>query len=265
MINKNWHNGPNEPLVRKVWFITGASRGLGLALVKQLLVRGDKVAATTRFPARLAEEIQNCIPTALARNFLSMEVDLSNEFAIAAAIDLTHQTFGRLDVVVNNAGYTLEGAMEDLAPSDIHQCFTINSTAAMTVMHKAFPYFRQQRSGFMLNISSLSTCASATDSCIYAATKYATMGLSELMTDEARKFNLSITVVVPAAFQSGLHAKEYDMLENLHSDDHAATGFILLAEQPAPPPILLVGNNIFIKAEKPAKNDTSLRLHDSIK
>ena len=239
------HNNHNH--YPKVWFITGASTGLGLSLVKQLLVRGDQVAATTRHPQRLTDQIHNTIPTALMRNFLPLQVDLMDESAIERSIVTTHSTFGRIDVVVNNAGYAPEGRIEELSASDIHQCFAINTTASLTVMHKVMPYLRQQRSGYFLNISSMTACAAATDSSLYAATKYAILGLSEIEKEEAHKFNIFITVLAPAAFQSQLHAKDYDMWENIRDSDHAATSFILLADQPAPPPILLVGDNHIIK------------------
>jgi NADP-dependent 3-hydroxy acid dehydrogenase YdfG len=235
------HNNQNH--YPKVWFITGASTGLGLSLVKQLLVRGDQVAATTRYPQRLIDQIHNAIPTALIKNFLPLHVDLTDEHAIEQSIAVTHRTFGRIDVVVNNAGYALEGRIEELSPSDVHQCFAINTTASMTVMHKVMPYLQQQHAGFIFNISSMAACAAATDSCLYAATKYATLGLSEVWKEEAHKFNIFITVLTPASFQPRLHARDYDMWENIRDSDHAATSLILLAEQPAPPPILLVGDH----------------------
>jgi len=231
----------------RAWFITGASSGLGLSLVKQLLVRGDQVAATTRHLHRLTDQIHDIIPTALMKNFLPLQADLTDEYAIERSIATAHRTFGRIDVVVNNAGYAPEGRMEELSPSDIHQCFAINTTASITVMHKIMPYLRQQRSGYILNISSMAACAAAADSSLYAATKYAILGLSEIEKVEAHKFNIHITVLAPASFHSRLHAKDYDMWENIRDSDHAATSFILLAEQPAPPPILLVGDNHIIK------------------
>jgi len=258
------HNNQNH-YPKKVWFITGASTGLGLSLVKQLLVRGDQVAATTRYPQRLTDQVHDDIPTALIRNFLPLQVDLTDEYAIEQSIAAAHRTFGRIDVVVNNAGYAPDGNMEELHPSDIHQCFAINTTASMTVMHKVMPYLRQKRSGYILNISSMAACAAASDSSLYAATKYATLGLSEIVKEEAHQFNIFITVLAPAAFQPRLHARDYDMWENIRDSDHAATSLIMLAEQPVPPPILLVGDNSITNHKTEADNDTSLRLHDSIK
>ena len=242
---------------RKVWFITGASNGVGLSLVKQLLVRGDQVAATTRTPQRLSEEVHSAVPTALMRNFLALQVDLTDESAIAQSLALVHQNFGRIDVVVNNAGYSLPGQMEELSPGEIHQCFAINTTASLTVMYKALPYFRQQHSGYILNISSLAACATATDSCLYAATKYATMGLSDLLAAEQNTHNIFVTVLAPAAFQSRLYAKEYDMWDNdtIRSSHQAATSLIHLAELPAPPPILLIGDLNITTNQKEANNE----------
>jgi len=244
----------NQNHYPKVWFITGASTGLGLSLVKQLLVRGDQVAATTRYPQRLTDQIHNAIPTALIRNFLPLQVDLTNEYAIQRSIAAAHNAFGHIDAVVNNAGYAPEGRMEELSPSDVLQCFAINTTASMTVMHKVMPYLQQQRAGYILNISSMAACAAATDSSLYAATKYATLGLSEILREEAHKSNISITVLAPASFQPRLHARDYDMWENIRDSDHAATNLILLAEQPAPPSILLVGDNHIIH-QKEASNE----------
>ncbi|HVU54652.1 MAG TPA: SDR family NAD(P)-dependent oxidoreductase [Puia sp.] len=260
------HQRPSdsEPRVRRAWFITGASHGLGLSLVKQLLVRGDQVAATTRDPQRLSEQVRNDIPVALIRNFLPLQVDLTDEYAIEQSIALAHKTFGRIDVVVNNAGYAPGVSMEELSASEIHQCFAINTTASMTVMYKALPYLRQQQSGYILNISSMAACMAATDSCLYAATKYATLGLSELLKEEAHRSNVSITVLAPVAFQPRLHARDYDMWENIRDSNQAATNLILLAEQTTPPPILLVGDSHITTHRKEA-DDTSLRLHNSIK
>ena len=99
------------------------------------------------------------------------------------------------------------------------------------------------------------TKMAATDSSLYAATKYATLGLSEIVKEEAHKFNISITVLAPASFQSRLHARDYDMWENIRDSDHAATSLILLAEQPAPPPILLVGDNHTITHQTQTDNE----------
>jgi len=238
---------------KKVWFITGASHGLGLAFVKMLLERGDQVAATTRSIASLSRHI-----TALAGNFLPLQVDLTDEKAIEQAIADTHRTFGRIDVVVNNAGYAVHGPMEDLGPAVIDRCFAINTVAPMTVMYKVLPYLRRQRSGYILNISSLTACAAAADTDLYAATKHAILGLSERIMEEVRGLGINITVVAPAAFQAQLWSKEYFTMENvrLHDHDEVAAGFIELADQPVPPTLLLLDNHSTpLKLEKHSNNE----------
>ena len=238
---------------KKVWFITGASHGLGLAFVRMLLERGDQVAATTRSLANLSRNL-----TALAGNFLPLQVDLTDEKAIEQAIAETHKTFGRIDVVVNNAGYAVHGAMEDLGPAVIDRCFAINTVAPMTVMYKVLPYLRRQRSGYVLNISSLAACAAATENDLYAATKHAILGLSERIMAEVRSLGINITVVAPAAFQAQLWSKEYFTLENvrLHDHDEVAAGFIELADQSAPPRLLLLDNHSTpLKLQKHSGNE----------
>lgn len=224
----------------KVWFITGTSHGLGLAFVRQLLERGDQVAATTRSLTNLSRNI-----TALAGNFLPMQVDLTDERAIEEAIAATHKTFGRIDVVVNNAGYAVHGTVEELGPAAIDRCFAINTVAPITVMHKVLPYLKRQGSGYILNISSLSACTFATDIDLYAATKHAILGLSDVIMEEMRNQGIHITVVAPAAFQAQLWAREYFTLEGVRLDDHAAVaaGFIRLADETEPPRLLLLDNH----------------------
>lgn len=225
---------------KKVWFITGASHGLGLALVRQLLERGDQVAATTRSLAGLSRHI-----TAMAGNFLPLQVDLTDERAIEQAIAAAHKTFGRIDVVVNNAGFAVHGRVEELGPAVIDRCFAINTVAPITVMHKVLPYLKQQGSGYILNISSLSACASATETDLYAATKHAILGLSDCITEDVRNQDIHITVVVPSAFQSLLWAREYFTLEDIRLNDHdeVATSFIRLADHPERPRLLVLGNH----------------------
>lgn len=225
---------------KKVWFITGASHGLGLAFVRQLLEKGDQVAATTRSLTGLSKNI-----TALAGNFLPMQVDLTDERAIEQAIAAAYETFGRIDVVVNNAGLAVHGTVEELGPAVIDRCFAINTVAPITVMHKVLPYLKKQGSGYILNISSLSACASATDIDLYAAAKYAILGVSDCIMEEIGNPGIHITVVAPAAFQTQLWAREYFTLEDIRLNDHEAiaAGFIRLAGDPEPPRILLLDNH----------------------
>jgi len=239
---------------KKVWFITGASHGLGLALVRQLLERGDQVAATTRSITELSRNI-----TALAGNFLPLQVDLTDEGAIEQAIAATYRTFGRIDIVLNNAGYAVHGAAEELGPAVIDRCFAINTVAPITVIHKVLPYFKQQGSGYILNLSSLSACAAAAETDLYTATKYAILGVSDCIMEEVRNHGIHITTVVPASFQAQLWAREYFTLEDVRLNDHdeIASGFISLSEDAEPPRILLLDNHSdhHLKIQKHRNNE----------
>jgi NAD(P)-dependent dehydrogenase (short-subunit alcohol dehydrogenase family) len=268
---------------KKVWFITGTSHGLGLAFVRQLLERGDQVAATTRSITSLSRQIiehnwamrnlaQLCQPSnicpsdneppvrsgALAGNFLPMQVDLTDERSIEKAIAATCKTFGRIDVVVNNAGYAVHGTADELGPAAIDRCFAINTVAPITIMHKVLPYLKKQGSGYILNISSLSACAAATDIDLYAAAKHAVLGVSDILREDLCNPDIRITVVAPAAFQAQLWAREYFTLENIRLDDHAAVaaGFIRLADDAEPPRLLLLDNHAdILKIQKHTNNE----------
>jgi short-subunit dehydrogenase len=128
----------------------------------------------------------------------------------------------------------------------------------MTVMYKVLPHLRRQRSGYILNISSLAACAAAADTDLYAATKHAILGLSERIMEEVRGLGINITVVAPAAFQAQLWSKEYFTMENvrLHDHDEVAAGFIELAGQPTPPRLLLLDNHSTpLRLEKHSNNE----------
>ncbi len=131
---------------QKVWFITGASKGLGLALVKRLLAEGFKVAATSRKMSELTEAVGT------HDSFLPLEVDVTGEASVKEAINKTISKFGSLDAIVNNAGYGLPGALEELPLEDIKKEFEVNVFAMINVIRQALPQMRKQRSGHIFNI-----------------------------------------------------------------------------------------------------------------
>ncbi|HLZ90046.1 MAG TPA: SDR family NAD(P)-dependent oxidoreductase, partial [Puia sp.] len=157
---------------KKVWYITGASKGLGLALVKRLLADGHQVAATSRSLEAL-EEAAGYPP---ADQFLPLEVDLSSEASVAGSLLTTHEVFGRIDVVVNNAGYGIGGALEELTIEEIRDAFEVNIFAPIIVIQKVMPYLRTQRSGHIINIASIAGFAGVLGWSVYAATKQALIG-----------------------------------------------------------------------------------------
>lgn len=188
----------------KVWYVTGASKGLGLTLVKKLLDTGYKVAATSRNIETLQREVNPKNP----ENFLALEVDLVNEKSVGQSIQKTHETFGRLDVIVNNAGYGIGGAIEELSQQEISEAFNINVFGTINVIHHAMPILRTQRSGYIMNISSIAGFAPATGWSIYAAAKHAIIGLSESLADDVRALGTKVTAIAPGAFRTQFLTKE---------------------------------------------------------
>ncbi len=129
--------------MKKIWYVTGASKGLGLALVKKLLEKGYQVAATSRSRASL----EKAIGKQDLQNFLPLEVDLTNPSSVIASIKATLDTFGKLDVVVNNAGYGIGGTLEELNDKEIEESFDVNLYGTINVIKAVLPYFRAQKSG----------------------------------------------------------------------------------------------------------------------
>jgi short-subunit dehydrogenase len=177
---------------KKVWFITGASKGFGLSLVKQLLDAGQFVAATSRNRQELIEAVDTA-----ANNFLPLQVDLVNESSVSLALQHSYEVFGRIDVVINNAGYGIAGAIEELTDKETRQAFDVNVFATLNVIRYVMPYLRKQHSGHIINISSIAGIAPGIGFAVYAAAKYAVIGLSEVLAADVRSLGIKVTVVAP--------------------------------------------------------------------
>src|SRR5689334_21068979 len=134
---------------KKVWFVTGASKGLGLSLVKRLLQEGYPVAATSRNADELKKEVGTF------SNFLPLEVNIANEQKVRDAIAKTVEKFGGVDVVVNNAGYGQLGTLEETTDKEARDNFDTNVFGLLNVIRNAMPYLRKKRSGHIINISSI--------------------------------------------------------------------------------------------------------------
>lgn len=188
---------------QKVWFITGASKGLGLSLVKQLLNKGDKVAATSRNAADLNKAI------ASHPNFLALTVDINNEEDVKAAIAKSKEQFGRLDVIVNNAGYGLLGSLEELSEEEARKNFNINVFGSLNVIRNVMPHLRAQQSGYIFNISSIGGFSGNFPGWgIYCATKFAVQGFSESLAEEVKPFGINVTIVSPGYFRTSFLEKD---------------------------------------------------------
>ncbi|NLR66337.1 SDR family NAD(P)-dependent oxidoreductase [Chitinophaga varians] len=181
---------------KKVWFVTGASKGLGRDLVKKLLAGGYRVAATSRNLDELSK-------IATDDNFLPLSMQVTDEASVAKALADTVVRFGRVDVVVNNAGYGLAGSIEELSDSEARGNFDINVFGTLNVIRKVLPYFRAQKSGHIFNVSSIAGfIGSFPGFGIYCATKFAVDGLSESLATEVKPFGIHVTIVSPGYFRT---------------------------------------------------------------
>ncbi len=188
---------------QKVWFVTGASKGLGLTLVKKLLTQGYSVAATSRNVHALMKEVGQ------TANFLPLEVDLLNEQSVAKAVAETVQTFGAVHVVVNNAGYGQFGTLEELSDAEVRKNFDVNVFGSLNVIRNAMPFLREQRSGAIFNISSIGGFYGNFPGWgIYCATKFAVAGFTESLAAEVKEFGITATVVYPGYFRTGFLSQE---------------------------------------------------------
>lgn len=187
----------SRPKNNKIWFITGASRGFGLELAKQLLSKGNRVAATTR---RLAN-LEGAFSRETDR-FLPLETDLTDEASVQEAVAKTVRKFGTIDVVVNNAGYGQFGYIEEISDALLRKQFDVNVFGTLNVIRATLPTLRKQRSGHIFNISSMAGYTGFPGSGIYCASKFAVDGLSESLRDEVADFGIAVTCVKPGNFRT---------------------------------------------------------------
>lgn len=182
----------------KVWFITGCSKGFGRSLTTELLTNTDaKVVATARQPETLKDLEQT-----YGDRLLVLKLDVTDTAAIKEAVEGALKAFSRIDVLVNNAGYGLAGTLEECPMKDIRAVFETNVFALMEVTKAILPLMREQRSGHILNISSVAGLASMPAIGIYNATKFAVEGLSEALADEVACFGIKVTLIEPGPFRT---------------------------------------------------------------
>lgn len=249
----------------KVWFVTGASKGLGLALVQRLLKDGYKVAATSRDANALRKEVGNDSDA-----FLPLQVDLNDEKAVQEAVHHIIATLGGIDVVVNNAGYGQLGTLEELSDKESRQNFDINVFGMLNVIRHVMPHYRQQHAGAFFNISSIAGFMGTFPGWgIYNATKFAVAGLTEALSAEVASLGVSATIVYPGYFKTNFllqgslrtaahpiaDYKEARNLEVIHNEqiignqpgdpEKAAAAFIQVAAMETKPLHLFLGSDSF--------------------
>lgn len=188
---------------KKVWFVTGASKGLGLTLVKKLLQNGYYVVATTRNTQPLIDEVGP-----ISETFLPLEVSLTDNNNVKKAIEKSIVHFGKIDVVVNNAGYGQIGTLEELTDEETRENFDVNVFGTLNVIRNVMPYLRNQKSGSIFNISSVGGLFGGFAGWgVYCSTKFAVAGFTEALAEEAKAFGVNVTVVYPGYFRTDFLAK----------------------------------------------------------
>jgi NAD(P)-dependent dehydrogenase (short-subunit alcohol dehydrogenase family) len=181
----------------KTWFITGASRGIGAEIAKAALSAGDNVVATGRNREQLEK-----IYAAYRERVLAVELDVSLESQAEAAVAAALERFGRIDVVVNNAGYGQMGGFEEIDAQAIENQFATNLFGAFHVTRAVLPIMRCQRSGHIFNLSSVGGMLGFAGASVYCATKFALEGFSESLALEVADFGIRVTLVEPGFFRT---------------------------------------------------------------
>jgi len=210
----------NNCVTEKVWFITGTSRGFGREWAIAALDRGDKVAATARDTGSLADLVDK-----FGDAILPIRLDVTDRAADFAAVKQAHEHFGRLDIVVNNAGYGQFGFVEEVSEQDARDQIETNVFGALWITQAALPYLRAQRSGHIIQVSSIGGIVAFPDVGIYHASKWALEGFSQSLAQEVAPFGVHVTLIEPAGFStdwsgsSSRRAEELPDYVDLHAEN----------------------------------------------
>jgi NAD(P)-dependent dehydrogenase (short-subunit alcohol dehydrogenase family) len=194
----------------KVWFVTGSSRGLGRNFVEAALSRGDKVAATARNTASLDDLV-----AVYGEAVLPLELDVTDKAAVFESVKRAKEHFGRLDVIVNNAGYARVGAIEELTEQQLRDQLETNLFGAVWVIQAALPCLREQGAGHIVQLSSAAGLIAMPLSGAYSASKWALEALNESLAQEVADFGVKVTVIEPGGFATR-SGKNPDPLNNGH-------------------------------------------------
>jgi NAD(P)-dependent dehydrogenase (short-subunit alcohol dehydrogenase family) len=203
----------------KTWFITGTSRGFGREWAIAALDRGDKVAATARDSSTLEELVVK-----YGDAILPIQLDVTDRDAGFAAVKRAHEHFGRLDVIVNNAGYGQFGMVEEISEAEIRAQLETNVLGALWITQAALPYLREQGSGHILQVSSIGGISAFRSTGAYHASKWALEGLSQSLAQEVAGFGVKVTLIEPAGYStdwsgsSAKHATELPAYEPVRQE-----------------------------------------------
>jgi NAD(P)-dependent dehydrogenase (short-subunit alcohol dehydrogenase family) len=253
----------------KVWLITGASRGLGRAFTEEILKSGDRVVAAARNPQQLAE-----VASKFGGSVRTVSLDVTNEAQAKRAVDAAIETFGGLDVLVNNAGYGNVSPVEDTSLADFRAQIETNLFGVIIMTKTVLPYFRERATGHVIQIASIGGRVGPTGRAAYAAAKFGVEGFSESLSKEVGPLGIKITIVEPGGFRTDFAGSstelrvgrpEYDATvgatirfqrdyDGKQPGDpvKAAAALLHIASLPNPPLRLLLGSDAYNAAEQHA-------------
>ena len=187
----------------KVWLVTGCSTGFGRHLSELVLAKGDKLVATARDPGKLdflsGDDVLKC------------KLDVTDQSQIDAAVAAAVERFGRIDVLANNAGYGVMGGIEEVVMDDLRRQMEVNFFGAVMVLRGVLPVMRKQRSGHVLNVSSVAGLTSGATFGFYAATKFALEAVSEAVAAETAPLGIQVTLIEPGPFRTDFHGRSLDL------------------------------------------------------
>jgi NAD(P)-dependent dehydrogenase (short-subunit alcohol dehydrogenase family) len=205
-------------MASKVWFITGTSRGFGREWAIAALERGDSVAATARDISTLDDLVER-----FGHALLPITLDVTDRPAAFAAVARAHERFGRLDVVINNAGYGQFGMIEELSEAELRDQIETNLFGALWVTQAALPFLREQRSGHIIQVSSIGGVSAFPDIGAYHASKWGLEGFSQALAAEVASFGIKVTLVEPGGYatdwggSSARHAAPLPAYDEVHA------------------------------------------------
>lgn len=182
----------------RVWFITGAGRGFGLLFTQTALACGDMVVGTVRQPGQLEDLVARS-----EGRLVALPLDVRDRAAVFAAVETAADAFGRLDIVINNAGYGLTGAVEEITEDAAREIIDTNFFGTLWVCQAVAPHLRAQRSGHIVQMSSIAGLTGLPTQGLYAASKFAVEGMSESLGDELASFGVTVTLAEPGAHATG--------------------------------------------------------------
>lgn len=251
----------------RTWFVTGASAGFGRILTEKLLEQGEQVAATARRPEALAD-----LSSRYPDNLITPQVDVTDAVQIERAVSEAIARFGRIDVLVNNAGYGVVGTVEEVSDLEARQQFDVNVFGLLNVTRPVVAHMRGNRAGLIFNISSIAGLTSGATFAIYCASKHAVEAISEGLAASVKPLGIKVVTVEPGAFRTRFHNGQSLQHAAIQINDYAelragteewlegidgsqpgdpaklCDALIALADEPNPPLRLLCGQDAYDRA-----------------